>query len=199
MKRREALKFVGLMGLLGSIPSLAGCSWKSVYTAIREYVPVGLQAFVGILGVLSGGGIISLGANAAIDAVIALVNKAFGDVTTAVAQLQATPPVGTVATISAVLNTLSANIAKFMSDINVPDGQLAALVSGLANVILSTLAGFQTQLPNQPVATTVSAPHSFRIAGQTVTVFAKKRSLSQFKHEYNALAMQYGHAEIALK
>jgi hypothetical protein len=197
MKRREAIKMVGLFALVASLP--AACSWKSVFNAIREYVPVGLQAFLGVVGVLTGGGVISVGTNALIDAAIALVTKAFNDVNTAVTQYQQTPPVGTVATISAVLNAVSTSIGKFLTDIHVPDAQLAALVSGLINVILSTISGFQAQLPNQPAVLQAAAPHTYTVGSQTTTVLPRHRSLSQFKHDYNAVVEQFGHPEIALK
>ena len=65
---------------------------------------------------------------------------------------------------------------------NLPDGNVAAIVSGVLGVVLSTLAAFAAQLP-APAAN--AAIENRKKLAKTIPVTAKKRSVKEMKADIN--------------
>jgi hypothetical protein len=188
-RRQFATRGASLLGALGILPLLTstGCWLSSVYADIIKYVPIGLSAFSSIVSILSGAGVIGVPIGAAIAGIVALVNKGFADLQTAVNSYQSAPAASKsilLGAISTALSTVEAYIQQFWSNLTIPDAQLASLVEGLLGVITSTLLGFASQLPAPAPSAALTMRASLR---KTINVAPKKRSLRQFRDDFNAL------------
>lgn len=184
-------KGFGVAGISSLVSVTAACpAWVgNVYSSILKYIPVGLQAFVSIIGILSGAGVIPLGTGAAIDAIIALVKAAFADVQVDITNYENAPAAEKatlLGKISTALAILESNLQQFWNDLSIPDAKLSALIQGLLGVILSTLAAFSSQLP-APVATPQLEEMQKKRAAlsKTITVAPQKMSVKQFKKMFN--------------
>jgi hypothetical protein len=173
-----ALPFVGI---------LSSCSLESVWTAIQKYVPLGLSAFSAVLSILSGA---DFPIGAALAGIIALVQKAFGDLQAAVADYQSAPSgakQGLIAKVSEALTIIEANLQSFWNGLSIPDAKLEGVIEGLIGVIVTTLQGFAAALPTSqtPAANAARAARASlpKIAGGA----AKRRSEREFKKDFNAV------------
>lgn len=189
---------LALGSTLGTMTLETACTFGSVFSQILKYVGVGLQAFQAVVDLLTSAGVIPLGAGPAITAIIALVKAGFADLQVAVTNYNNNPGDKTtlLGKISAALAAVEASIQTFWNDLKIPDAKLAALVQGLLGLIISTLAGFMSQLPSPPPtpAMTDAAQLPNRI-----TVQAQKLTMKQFKSNFNALLAENGYAQYAIK
>jgi hypothetical protein len=103
------------------------------------------------------------------------------------------PPAGALAKIQAVFNLIVANFESLLSQ--VAQNPIVSVVIGLAQIILSTIAGFMGQLPATP-GKTLSV--TFRVANENASFTPKARSRRQFKKDWNAVAAAGGHSEVKL-
>lgn len=182
MNRRKFLSLSGAFLMLGSVASTVSCITKGIYQQILQYVGLGLQAFQSILDILAGAGVVNPLTAGGIDALIALVKAAFADLQTAVNQYDSAPADqknSFVQKISTALAILQNRLGEFWTNLKIPDQKLALTIQGLIGVIISTIMGFATQLP-QP-ATAPKAPP----AGIKAT--PKRLTPSQFKEEFNSI------------
>jgi hypothetical protein len=187
LSRRE---FVGVAGkgtaALLAVPSLLTMTGCSVVTDILNYIPVGLQAFNTVLGILESAGIISLAGGGAISAIVAAVSKGFSDLQVAIHQYDSAPAADKATfllKVATVISDLQADIQTFWGDLSIPDPALATIISGLLGVILSTLAGFGASLPVPPLS--AKAAQARALARQVVYT-PKRRSVHQFRSDFNA-------------
>jgi hypothetical protein len=199
MGRREFGKLSGWAIFLMAIGASVFETGCGIMDTILAWVPVGLNAFSGILTVLSGAGIV-IGPGPA--AIITLIKAGFSDVTLAIQQYEAIkpPPAGALAKIDAVLNLLVQNFQNFLTSINIQNSAVATLVIGLAEVILTTISGFVAALPaSTPMPLTkVGLARQVRIGGHTLnTTPVKNPSIHQFKKDWNKAAGT--HSEIFIK
>lgn len=198
--QRTALTAVGLRviagaGLTGIALSQEGCDAQTVIRDLKNWVPVGLDAFEGLVMLIPG---IGPGVTAAAE----LVRGAFGQLSTDLDlyQNQNPPPADTLAKIESALQILVSNFGAFLASVNVTDAKLQATVVNLAQIILSTIAAFASGLPKQGTLRSKLVASTYRTGtGQTLTVRAKERTRRQFKKDYNAAAAAGGHSEIKLK
>lgn len=192
MTRRDFGKRTGA-GLLtlavGSTFTLSGCN---VFTDIENWIPVGRSAFQGIVTLLTGAGLLS----PPIAMLVPLILAGFDDILADVKAYRATqpPPAGLLAKIEEVFNLLVGNFQSLLSQ--VAANPIAALVIGLAQIILSTIAGFLGQLP--AATSSLQRSRTFRVGSHTVAITPQQRSIRQFKRDYNAAAAAGGHPEIEL-
>jgi hypothetical protein len=181
--KRSILNLAALSSL-GSIVSSTGCS---VISDLLKYIPVALQAISGVITVLTGGGI----------AIAPIVNLVLTDAKAAFADLSAditaydNAPASDKSTwlgkVSTALSIVEGNIQQFWSDLNIPDAALASIVAGVLGIVVSTLGYFQSQLPAPTPSPSLTAIQQKRATlTKTITVAAKKRSLSQFKADINS-------------
>jgi hypothetical protein len=193
-----SLGALSVISVLGSTAVESACTFGTVFSAILKYVGVGLQAFQAVLDLLISAGVLPVGSGPAINAIVALVKAGFADLQVAVTNYNNNPGDKTtmLGKISAALAALEANIQTFWNDLKIPDAKLAALVQGLLGLIISTLAGFLTQLPTPPP--TPAMADAARLPNRLV-VQAQKLSMKQFKANFNALLAQNGYAQFAIK
>lgn len=190
----QKLAFAGI-AISGSSLLTACPPFSSVYQKILQYVNVGLQAFQSVVNLLVASGVINVAEGTAISAAVNLVKVAFADLQTAVNNyLNSTGDKSTlIGKISVALAAVQASIQQFWNDLNIPDARLSSLVEGLLGVILSVLAGFQTQLPAPP-PTAVKAV----TGGKMIRVAAKRESVKDLKKEFNDILKQNGKSEFAI-
>jgi hypothetical protein len=193
-----SLGAVALASTLGSTVLETACTFGTVFAAILKYVGVGLQAFQAVVDLLTGAGVLPLGSAPALDAIIALVKAGFADLQVAVTNYNNNPGDKTtlLGKISAALASLEANIQTFWSDLQIPDGKLAALVQGLLGIIISTLQGFATQLPAPAPTPALKAAAE---NPKRLTVPTLKLTPAQFKKRFNALLEQNGYPQLAIR
>lgn len=197
ISRRSFSKTVGAFLLFvatASAATLTGCNWL---TDIENWAPVGLAAFNGIVKLLESAGIISAVAGNPIIAMIGVISAAFSQLEADIAAYKAIqpPPAGAAAKIQATLGIIVTNFQTMLASLDIQNGTLSALVIGLAQIIMSTIAGFQQQVPQ--VAPTVKITE-IRLRNQVAAVAPHPRSIRQFKKDWNAVAHAGGHKEIAI-
>ncbi len=191
LSRRSFVKGAGAIGIGSLVSVTAACpAWVgNVYSQILKYVPVGLQAFMSIISILSGSGVIPIGTGAAIDAIVALVKAAFADVQTDVTNYENAPAAAKatlLGKISTALTILEGNLQQFWNDLSIPDAKLSSLIEGLLGVILSTLAAFSSQLPAPVMTAQLEATQKKRATlSKTITATPQKMSVKQFKKMFN--------------
>lgn len=189
---RRQFSFRSMMLVLVASVSSLEFSCANLYNDILKYSSVSLQAFGSIVSILAGGGVISLGSGQAIDLVIAMVKAALADVGTAVSAYDAAPATDKatfLGKLSTALSVAMAELQTFWNDLTIPDPQLAQLIQGLLGVILSTLAGFATQLPAPQ--TSLAARRADGLP-RRLPITPMKRSVSQFRKDFNAVLKAHG-------
>jgi hypothetical protein len=202
LTRREFSQRAGFFVLLASLGSgvisQIGCDFGSVFSKIKDWIKLGIGSFQSIVDLLAASGVIPMGAGTVIDMAITLVKAAFTDLTNAVTQYENAPAdqkstfAGKLSTMLAVLES---TIGTFWADLKIPDTNLSKLIEGLVNIVISTIAGFSTQLP----APAPAAAAKLSAARAVHAVAPVKRSISQFKRDFNALLAQSGHSKYALR
>lgn len=162
---------------------VAGCS---VFTDVLNWIPVGEAALNSILAVLTGNGV---AITPAIQSVISLIEAGFSTLTAAVKEYQSTtpPPVGALSKVETAFKDIVDNFSTFLSSLSV-SGSLLGIITGLAQVVLSTIAAFVNRLPASTAMKSVSVRlSSVKVSGTAITVVPKARNASSFKHDYDAI------------
>ena len=175
----------GLLLLAASGMSLfmAGCN---VFADILSWVPVGEAALNSILAVLTGNGVI---VTPVIQSVVSLIEAGFTALTAAVKEYQSTtpPPTGALSKVETAFKDIVDNFSTFLSSLSV-SGSLLGIITGLAQVVLSTIAAFVNRLPASTAMKSVSVRLSSVKVGETVIVVTPKaRTASSFKRDYDAI------------
>jgi hypothetical protein len=188
-KGAAGLALVGAGGL-----TMVGCS---VFNQIKLWVPIGITAFGSVVNMLQSAGIINPVEGSTINALILTIKAAFAQILSDISQYQAiTPaPVGLLQKIKDGLEIVVTNIQTFLNTISVANNPIISLVTGLIQIILSTISAFQGQLPAAVAAHPV---RSFSVKGQVIIVTPKHRSEKQFIKDFNATCVAYGHPEGAI-
>ena len=198
MNRREFSKKMSGMLLFAAGAfsiTMTGCN---VFDDILSWIPVGIAAIDGVVTVL--GPLVGPGPAA----IIALIKGAFADLVAAVTQYRndANPAdkATLVAKIRTLLSDIVTNFQSFLNALNLGANPIVTIVIGLANVILSTIAGFMNQLPQPAGTKSMTLASSVHVGAQTMRVVPKHyKNVGDFKHEYNAVCSAGGHPEISLK
>lgn len=185
--RRSFMKTIGMItGTVLAAGSFLGNTACNVFNAIMNYVPVALTAFTTIVTM------ISPAEGSAIAVLAGMIKAALADIQVAVTDYE-NAPAGNKQTflgkISTAIAAAEQEMQVFWSDLKLPGGNIATLVEGIINVILSTLTSFLSQLP-PPAALPTKA------IARRVSYTPKKRSLTQFKHDLNAEFVKAGQAPI---
>lgn len=186
VSRRSFGKFLSSAGLaIATGFTTMAVSCGSVFNEILQYVPVALQALQGLLSVLQSGGI----------TLSSVVQADLNDAKAAFADLQADvtsyndAPAASKATllgqVSTALSIVQGSVQKFWTDLGLPDGNIATIVSGVLGVILSTLAYYQAQLP----ATSSIPVHN---PYKPLPFTAQKRTPKQMRADINKILAPAG-------
>lgn len=198
--RRAFAKLCSGFGLTALVSSLAACTFSSVYADILAYVPAALSAFSVILSILSGAGV---SIAPAVALIVNAVKAALADLQTAVTLWNDAPAAGKatlLGKISTALLVAEETLQEFWTNLDIPDSGLAATISGLLQIILETLMGFQSAIPAAPTVTTESALaiHRRESLRNVVTYTPTRRSLKQFKQVYNAYLVTKGFPQFSI-
>lgn len=195
--RRGFIKQAGLASLAVSTLTFdSGCWFSNVYKNLVTYIAVALQAFQSVIDLLTGAGVISAGAGTIIDNAIALVKAGFADVQTLVKNYEDAPAdqkQTLIGRISTAISVLEAQIQTFWNDLKIPDPKLAALISGLLGIILSTLGGFMTKLP-APTLTKQSAAAS--TLPNRIAFTPQLRTAKEFRRDWNNFLAEHGQPKV---
>jgi hypothetical protein len=194
--RRDFGKYAsaGLLAL-GTL-DLSSCSASDVFTDIENWIPVGLSAFQGIVSILQGAGLVAPQAVPLIAAVITGLDDVLADVKAYEAIVP--PPANALAKIQAALSLVVQNIQAMLAQLNVNGGTVLNVVEGLAEIILSTIAGFLNELPSTGKASTTLS-NTFRVGRDVVSYTPQVRTRGRFKKDYNRVAVANGYPGIQLK
>jgi hypothetical protein len=185
----------GMLGLaaVGSM-EFTGCS-STVFSQILSWIPVGISAITGIVTVL--GPLVPPQALV----VIGLVKAAFADLSATVTQyMNDTNPAdkaGWLAKIRTILNDIVTNFQAFLDQLNLGGNPIEAIVLGLAQVVLSALAGFLGQLP---AAGGKTVSETFRIGRGRLVAYTPHfyKSVNEFKTAYNSVCVANNHQEVEI-
>jgi hypothetical protein len=195
LTRRDFSKWTGKVLLLFSAGTsalfLGGCN---VFNDILTWIPIGLTALQGIVTVL--GPLMPPGAAA----IIVLIKATFADLSAAISEYNAdanpTDKATLLAKIRTFLSDIVNNFQTFFNALNIGNNPILNIVIGLANVILAAIEGFMGQLPATGTKTLTT---SFHVGARQLTVTPKfYNRVSDFKHDYNAVAAAAGHPEISI-
>jgi len=182
--RRTFGRFMGTLGLLATLGwsvVLEGCT---SFATISGWIATGLDSFQSIIDLLVGQGVIMVAIGSAIDLIIKGVKAAISDIGSAVDAYNAAPAASKATLEGKITTAIIAaqdEISQFWNDLQIPDAKVASTVAGLLGLIVSTLAGFMTQLP--PAPATVQR----RTFQKTLAAVPQKRSIGQYKSAFNAI------------
>lgn len=158
-----------------------GCN---VYDDLENWITVGIASLNSIVVILKANGITP--ASAIVNAILGALNATRN----AIVEYKSTtpPPVGAVAKIETALKDVVDNFTAFLRSLSFGDVGLFSLVSGLLQIVFSTIAGFQNKLPVLALAPQNKLSTSMAIAAQVsgVPVVAQHRTVRQFKKDWNA-------------
>jgi hypothetical protein len=184
--KRSSLTAIGIRLAIGaSSLGMVGCN---VFTDIENWVPVGIAAVNSILGVLSANGVVI---SAPIQLAVKTLMDAFNAITAAVKEYQsASPaPVGTLAKVELAIKDVLDQFGAFLNQLNVLPNGLFAIISGLAQVVISTITAFMGELPATSTAAYARASAvrtTYSVGAVMIPVVPKKRSVKQFKKDFNS-------------
>ena len=186
----------GLLVLATGAPTilLEGCPTSStIFSDIIAWIPIGTSAINGVVSVL--GSFMPPG----LQPIITLVLAGLADLAATVTQYKNDTNPADKATLLAkirtILNDVATNFQSFLDKLNIGNNPIEAIVLGLANVVLSALAGFLGQLP----ASGKVMSSTYRLSGKTITYTPKfYKNTKQFVADFNAVAIQVGHPEIII-
>jgi hypothetical protein len=196
LTRREFSKRTGT-GLLalatGLSFTLTGCN---VFDSIANWIPTGIAAINGIITVL--GALVPPQALV----IISLVKAALADLAATVNQYrndtEPTHKDTLLHKIRTILADIVQNFQSFLDALNLGSNPIEAVVIGLANIILSAIAGFIGQLPAPP-AGTVPVATTFHVGGRQMPITPKLyKNNKGFIADYNQVAEIFHHPEIDL-
>ena len=184
MNRREFSKTVGTGALVlatGGMAVTDGCSWGNVIADLKNWIPIALSALSSILKILSIN-----------NPIITLIQAGFAALLAAITNYQA--GTGVLSDVTNAITDIEQNFQNFFASLNVPQGLLNT-IEGIGTIILSTLQAFTNEL--NPAGTTASA--TFKVGGRVTSFTPQKRTIQQFKNDYNTAVVAGGHPEISMK
>jgi hypothetical protein len=187
ISRREFGRLAGAVTLvLASAASieLSGCN---VWTDIETWVPVGIAAFESVVT------LVAPLASPAVTAIAETVKAGFAALAAAVNQYISAPAsqkTTFLAKVQLIFEDIATNLQGFLNAVNVgTSNPIIKIVLGLVNIILSTIAGFVSQIGP------ATASRVLRLAGQSTTVTPVNRTKKSFKRDFNAACVAAGHPE----
>lgn len=188
INRRTFTALLGCAALSTVVPVIAGCpSAESVFASILAWVSnAGPKAFNAIMTLLKAAGITLSGAA---NTLVGQIFAGFTALDNAVTEYQSTtpPPAGALAEVDTAVTDLLNSFQGFLN--NIPTvGPIISIALAILQVIISTIMGFEANLPASVVLTKthkrLQVP--FRHAGAVLTITPVKRTNRQFAQAVNA-------------
>jgi hypothetical protein len=184
---KSSLTLIGMRIFLltGTSLSMVGCN---LFTDIENWVPVGIAAVNSILGVLSANGVVISGP---IQMTVTVLMNALNAVIAAIKEYQSTSPApaGTLAKVELAVKDVVDQFGAFLNQLNVLPAGLFAIISGLAQVVISTITAFMNELPATSTAAysrAIATRTTFRVGSLNVAIVPKKRTIRSFKKDFNS-------------
>lgn len=184
-RREFVTKGAATAALLSASVSLAGCS---VWTDIINWVPVGEASLNSILSILSSNGVVVA---PAVQTIVSTIEAGFTALVAAVKEYQSAtpPPVGALDKIHTAFNAILDNFSTFLKALNVSGG-LLGLITGLAQVVYSTIDAFLGEIPTAAAAITThaAAQRAYSVGtAPPVVVVPVHRTRRAFKKDFNSM------------
>jgi hypothetical protein len=193
ISRREfagTLAAGALAGTAGVSGFLVGGCNGSIWGEIQTWVPVGISAFEQVLT------LIAPLAAPGIDAIAELVKAGFSVLAGAISQYINAPAADKATFLQKVqlaFKDVSDNLQAFLNAVNVSGSNpIIKVVLGLVSIILSTIASFMAQIGPTP------APIALTLGGTRMDVTPVKRTVKQFKQDFNNALVDAGHPELRI-
>jgi len=187
--------FTQLLAISVTLVTTPACLFSTIWSDIKAYAPTILTAVAGVLSILTGAGVLGMPLAATISGILALINKAVGDLQVAINTYQQAPSSQRATLLGAITTALAdaeANIQQFWSNLNIPDPALASTIKNLLGIVVSTLQGYVDAIGVPPAATPARAMRASMT--NPIVVAPKRRTLAQFKTDWNAaLTTAYKH------
>ena len=130
--------------------------------------------------------------------ILGIITGALTDLQAACVQYQGDPLPADKANLLAEIKTFLKDIANnFQLFLNAlaTAGPVLGVVLGIIQVVLSTLGWFSGSLPVSATATAMQMPMTLRASNQILYIIPQKRSLKQFKQDFNTVVQNNGHPE----
>jgi hypothetical protein len=179
--------------LAAGIPTfMTGCG---IFSDILAWTNVAGVAFDGIVRAL--GAFLPPGGLVAINAIKIFLQDLAGAVTEYQNDTNPADKATLLEKIRTLLGDIAANFQTFLSQLNLGNNPIVAVVLGLAQVILAAIGGFLGQLPAPTTPIVQAKIAAVSVPGYpplTVTPKYYKR-VQDFKSDYNAVCISYGHTE----
>lgn len=187
MNRR---KFAQSLAVGFALISFPACLFSNIYKTINQYVPLALLAFERIISILAEHGISVSGLQDAVNA----VKAALADIQSAILEYQEAnshgKPTG-IQIIVTALNVAHGRLEEFWRKLNIPNPQLSFTIKSLLGIIISTLQGFEQQLPAHQQGPGPMHTSTFTGAG-------KVRTIKEFREEFNEELREHDESKFAI-
>lgn len=192
MQRRIFLR-AGTLTLLAFC--LTGCS--TIEDEILAWVQMGIPAVTQILQLLVSVGVLACVTCSEIATGVIVALQA---IAAAIKAWKANPNATTIDDISAALQAALAVAASYFSSFTLPTGNpnTVSLIDALISLVLNTLSGYIGKLGLSTKASAKPVPKEYRRNGKMLPITPTFLQAGQFRTQWNALGVQYGHPEVKL-
>jgi len=194
MNRRTFVgRMVLLVGVLSAPFSMTGCG---IFSDISAWIPTAIIAVNGIVSLL--GALVPSPAMA----IVVLIDAALNSLKATIDQYNADTNPADKATLLAKIRTIlvdiSSNFQSFLNALNIGNNPIVTIVIGLANIILSAIAGFINALPAAGAGTKMASA-TLTLGGKTMPVVPKLyKNVKDFQADYNEVCKINNHPEIEI-
>lgn len=196
--RRNLLRLTATAAVLPVSLFMSGCPFSAagVLAALERYIPLGLQAFAGIVA------LINPPAGSAINTAVLIAKALWTDVQEAIATYNAAPAADKTTLLGRVdtgLQALLNGLTRLLSSLGLHSQTDQQTAVAALMLLIAVLSGIQAELPlpSAPAARARRAalPARFNIGAQQVEIVGDPK---KFKEQYNAIMRAGGHAQLQL-
>lgn len=178
-----------LLATLGISLPQSGCN---IIADLINYIPWIIRALNSIQSIL--GSFMPPGAVT----VLSIIMGALADMQGALVQYQNDPipadKANLLARIKTFLRDIGDNFQLFLNALG-PLGVIPTVIIGIIEVVLSTLGWFSGNLPASTTVAAMPMPMTLRATSEILYITPTKRSLKQFKQDFNSVVITGGHSE----
>jgi hypothetical protein len=186
---RRAFNRMLLLGMAAIAMPMTGCD---IVADLIDYIPWIVRALNSIQSIL--GSFMPPPAGA----ILSIILGALADLQASLVQYQAdsipADKASLLAKIKTFLRDIGSNFQLFLDNLG-PLGTIPTVIIGIIQVVLSTLGWFSGNLPQSAVVAAMPMPMTLRATNQILYVTPQKRSLKQFKSDFNSVVILGGHSE----
>lgn len=190
-RRQFTSRIVLILAALSAPFSMAGCG---IFSDISAWIPTAIIAINGIVSLL--GALVPSGAMAIVVLIDAALNSLKATIDEYNADTNPADKATLLAKIRTILTDISTNFQSFLNALNIGNNPIVTIVIGLANIVLSAIAGFLNALPVAAGAGTQVKSASYTLGGKTWPIIPKLyKSVAAFKSDWNEVCKVNNHPE----